>query len=274
MQGENDEINANLAEIDEAAQDAEKDKPQAAQDETFVMKRSTLNYLLIGGACLFVGLFIGLQIGSQNSGLTLNLISTAVVQGINSSNLGQNLAAPSPAPIVDVSADDDPAWGPEDAPVLMIEFSDFQCPYCGRFHQETYPLIRENYGDRIRFVYRDFPLSSIHPDAFLAAQAADCANEQGDFWAYHDLLFSNQEDLSRTALDGFAVQLGLDTEVFGQCLDVGRYEQEVIRDAQDAQTYGIQGTPTFFINGRPIVGAQPYTVFQAIIEEELAKAGS
>ena len=247
---------------------------ETASDELIVINQMTFNYLIIAGVFLAVGVVIGLAIagGARGSDVTIELISTAVVQALNSPNVARAAPTPGPAPLVNVSVDDDPAWGPEDAPVVIVEFSDFQCPFCGRFHQETYPRIREVYGDRIRFVYRDMPLPQIHPDAILAAQAAECADEQGAFWNYHDLLFSNQQDLSRTALGSYATQLELSIEVFNQCLDTERYQQEVSSDLQAADSYGIRGTPTFFINGRPIVGAQPFEVFAAVIDEELAKA--
>lgn len=260
----------------EAIESIEAEESIASSDEVFVIKRTPFNYVVIAVVFLIVGVFIGAMIFAPkgSSDITVEMISTAVVQALNSPNVVRAAPTPGPAPFVSVSVDDDPAWGPEDAPVVMVEFSDFQCPFCGRFHQETYPRIREVYGDRIRFVYRDLPLPQIHPDAIRAAQAAECADEQGAFWDYHDLIFSNQQDLSRTALGGFAAQLELDIEGFNECLDSGRYEQEVASDMQAADSYGIRGTPTFFINGRPIVGAQPFEVFAAAIDEELAKVGT
>jgi protein-disulfide isomerase len=171
---------------------------------------------------------------------------------------------------LDISADDDPFWGNEDAAVTIVEFSDFQCPFCGRFHVETYPRLRETYGDRIRFVYRDFPILSLHPNALISAQAANCANDQGQYWQYHNLLLTNQDRSTRADLGAFAEQLVLDMNVFDDCLDSRRYEQEVNADYRDGASYGVTGTPTFFINGRPLVGAQPYEVFASIIDEELA----
>jgi protein-disulfide isomerase len=272
------ELDSQQAVIDdaEAVESIPSEEATASSDEVFVIKRTTFNYFIIAIAFLMVGVFIGAMIFSPRGGsdITAEMISTAVVQALNSPNVVRTAPTPGPAPFVNVSVDDDPAWGPEDAPVVMVEFSDFQCPFCGRFYQETYPRLRETYGDRIRFVYRDLPLPQIHPDAILAAQAAECADEQGAFWEYHDLIFSNQQDLSRTALGSFATQLELDTEAFNQCLDSGRYEQEIASDMQAASSYGIRGTPTFFINGRPIVGAQPFEVFAAVIDEELARAAA
>jgi protein-disulfide isomerase len=174
---------------------------------------------------------------------------------------------------VDVSADDDPAQGPEDASVTIIEFSDFQCPYCARFQSETLPQILTDYGDRVRFVYRDFPLTGLHENALKAAEASECADEQGAYWKYHDLLFQNQSALDDASLKNYAASLGLDTATFNQCLDSDKYMSEVQKDEQDGITAGVQGTPAFFINGMPLSGAQPYSAFQAAIDAALAEAG-
>lgn len=177
---------------------------------------------------------------------------------------------------VDVSLDDDPIKGQDNAPVVIVEFGDFQCPFCERFFSQTLPLIKENYikTGKVKFVYRDFPLTSIHQYAEKAAEAADCANEQGKFWEYHDLLFSRQYEWASVGVEKFkeyASELGLDTTKFNECLDSGKYENEVRKDFNDGLSYGVRGTPTFFINGIEVVGAQPYSVFQQVIEKELEK---
>lgn len=175
---------------------------------------------------------------------------------------------------LNISADDDPFWGSPDAAVTIVEFSDFQCPYCGRFHAETYPQLQATYGERIRFVYRDFPILSLHPNALISAEAANCANEQGKYWEYHDLLLSNQDRYTRSDLGAFAEQLDLDINLFDECVDSGRYQEEVNADFREGSQYGVTGTPTFFINGRPLVGAQPYEVFASVIDAELAATES
>jgi protein-disulfide isomerase len=172
---------------------------------------------------------------------------------------------------VQVSDGGDPAIGPADAPVTIVEFSDFQCPYCKTFRDQTLDALLERYGDQVRFVFRDFPLSQLHPFAQKAAEASECANEQGHYWEMHDLLFANSPNLSEDALKGFAEQLGLDMEQFNECLDSGRYADEVTADLQEGMSYGVTGTPTFFINGIRLVGAQPLANFQAIIDQELAE---
>ncbi len=174
---------------------------------------------------------------------------------------------------VDVSVDDDPAWGPEDAPITIIEFSDYQCPFCARFRKQTYDRLKEEYGDKIRFVYRDFPLVQIHPEAVPAAIAAHCAGEQGKYWEYHDLLFLGGRDLGRDTYVAYADELGLDIDEFSRCIDEERYLDEIQKDFDDGVAAGVRGTPTFFINGIPLVGAQPFQNFQAVIEQELARLG-
>ncbi|MDP2675209.1 MAG: thioredoxin domain-containing protein [Dehalococcoidia bacterium] len=179
-------------------------------------------------------------------------------------------AAASPEAAVSAASEDDPTWGPEDASVVIVEFSDFQCPFCERFATETLPRIQETYGDRVKFIYRDFPLSEIHPFAQKAAEAAQCAQEQGYFWDYHDLLFENQGALDVPDLKGYAEQVGADVDEFNGCLDSGKHQQEVLQDIQDGRTAGITGTPGFLINNSLVSGAQPYEQFQQVLDQLLA----
>lgn len=170
----------------------------------------------------------------------------------------------------DVPVDDDPGIGPEDAAITIIEFSDYQCPYCSRWHEDVFSNLLEEYPDQVRIVYRDFPLDSIHPEAVPAAEAANCALEQGAFWEYHDKLFSGELGLGQDAYLQYATVLGLDVDSFKECVETGRYADEVQADFQYAANLGVQSTPTFFLNGIPIVGAQPYEVFKQVIDMELA----
>jgi protein-disulfide isomerase len=169
-----------------------------------------------------------------------------------------------------VSVDDDPAWGPPDAPVTIVEFGCYQCPYCKGFYDETLPQISETYEGQIRFVFRDFPISFIPPWAQKAAEASECADDQERFWDYHDLLWANQSALDVDSLKAYAAQLGLDTATFDDCLDSGANAEEVQNDYDDGVSYGVAGTPTFFINGIKVVGAQPFSVFQTIVDSLLA----
>lgn len=166
---------------------------------------------------------------------------------------------------------DDPTLGDPAAPVTIVEFSDFQCPFCGRFWQQTLPTIKEKYitTGKVKFVYRDFPIASIHSEAEKAAEAAECADEQGKFWEYHDRIFQGQDELSVASFKRWATELGLDTNRFTECLDSGKYADEVAKDFQDGQAAGVTGTPTFFINGERLVGALPLAQFESAIEDAL-----
>jgi protein-disulfide isomerase len=170
---------------------------------------------------------------------------------------------------VDVSTDGDPSIGSEAAPVTIVEFSDYQCPYCQAWYQQTYDQLMANYPGKILFVYRDLPLPG-HPESLPSAEAANCAGEQGAYWKFHDALFSGQYELGRSAYEQYAAALGLDTAAFTACLDDHRYQAEVKADAADAEKLGLNGTPSFVINGRILIGAQPFENFKAIIDEELA----
>lgn len=175
------------------------------------------------------------------------------------------------APVrLEVSQDNDPKLGSADAPVEIIEFSDFSCPFCKRFHQETFPDLMDTYGNQIQFVYRDFPVVGGGQIGFQAAQAANCAAEQVDYWVFHDALFSGRYNLNREGFNQYALELGLDITAFEECLVSERYADEVNADFQDAIKLGVTGTPTFFINGIPLVGAQPLSRFALVIDSELA----
>jgi predicted DsbA family dithiol-disulfide isomerase len=167
----------------------------------------------------------------------------------------------------DIPIDDDPYLGPADAPIQIVEFSDFNCPYCQRWHHEVFSTLMASYPDQIQFVYRDFPI--LTQESFNAAQASECADEQGAFWEYHDALFSGVYDLNHSGYEAYALELGLDAASLIECIETGRYEEEVSQDAQFASSLGITGTPTFFINGIALVGAQPLEQFVRIIDEEL-----
>jgi len=166
-----------------------------------------------------------------------------------------------------LAAASSPSKGPANAPVEIVEFSDFQCPYCLAANP-TLNRVLETYGDRVRFVYRNYPLPN-HPNARPAAEAAQCANSQGRFWPYHDRLFADPSKLSDADLKRTAAELGLDTARFNACVDSHQFKGVVDADVQAGQDAGITGTPAFFINGRELTGAQPFEQFQRIIDEEL-----
>lgn len=162
-----------------------------------------------------------------------------------------------------------PAKGAPDAKITLVEFSDFECPYCSRF-APTLDQVMAKYGDRVKLVFRHLPLQN-HPLAPKAAEAAACAQDQGKFWEMHDALFRNQSALAVDALKARAVELGLDAQVFATCLDSGAKTALVAADAADARKAGIEGTPALFVNGRLIDGAAPYEQVAALIEDELKR---
>ena len=161
----------------------------------------------------------------------------------------------------------------------MIEFSDYQCPFCRSFWRDSLTQLKKEYIDtgKVKFVYRDYPLS-FHPMAQPFAEASECADDQGKYWQMHDKIFSEQEKkgqgtitLTFDDLKLWASQIGLDKNKFNKCLDSGKYKAEVQKDFDDGSKAGVSGTPSFFINGRLLVGAQPFSAFKAIIDEELKK---
>ena len=167
-------------------------------------------------------------------------------------------------------AADDPVLGPASAPVTLVEFSDFQCPFCQRV-SPTLKQVKQKYGDKVRIVWKDFPLTQIHPQAFKAGEAGHCAADQGKFWEYHDRLFANQQALQPNDLKKHATDLGLDAAAFATCLDSSKYGERVRDGVAEGSRLGINSTPTIYINGRVLSGAQPYETFAAMIEEELSK---
>lgn len=173
---------------------------------------------------------------------------------------------------VEVAAEG-PSKGPASAPVTVVEFSDFQCPYC----KQVVPTIEQavaKYGDKIRVVFRQYPLSSIHPQAFKAAEASLCAAEQNKFWELHDAMFQEQSaaSLDVAALETKARELGLDGEKFSACLSSGKYEDQVRADLKAGVAAGVSGTPAFFVNGRPLSGAIGLESLSQVVDEELARA--
>lgn len=167
-----------------------------------------------------------------------------------------------------VASEGHPAKGPKGAPVEIVEFSDFQCPFCQRVNP-TVDQVLKIYGDRVRFVYRHYPLPN-HPNARPAAEAAACADQQGQFWPYHDLLFANPAKLADADLKAHAAAAGMDTAKFNACVDGKLTKDAVDLDMKEAADAGVSATPTFFINGRSLEGAQPFEAFKRLIDEELA----
>jgi protein-disulfide isomerase len=177
---------------------------------------------------------------------------------------------PPPVQRVEVSVDGAPFKGAAKAPVTIVEFSDFHCPFC-RQVLPTLTQLDSKYGKKIKLVFRDFPIESLHPGATKAHEAARCANEQGKFWAYHDKLFDSPPKSSPEIFKELARQVGLDTTGFDTCLDSGKYQAAITKDIEEGNRAGVTGTPAFFINGRIISGAQPVEAFARIIDDELSR---
>ncbi|HLD49129.1 MAG TPA: DsbA family protein [archaeon] len=158
--------------------------------------------------------------------------------------------------------------GSKNSPVTLIEYSDYECPYCARA-EATIKDVLDEYGSKIYFVYKDFPLP-FHNNAQKAAEASRCALEQNKYWEYHDALFKNQQSLDTNSLKTYAKSLGLDEAKFSECLDSNKYTEKVKQDMEEGQSKGVTGTPTFFVNGKILIGAQPFDAFKEIIDKELA----
>jgi len=186
---------------------------------------------------------------------------------------GQVVEAPQPTrnPYTryDIPIEGYPSLGPADAPITIVEFSDFQCPYCRRFHDETYQALLDAYPGQIRFVYRNLPLTSIHPNAMPAAIASLCANDQNKYWEFYDKLFGG-ETLDEATYIQYATDLALDVDTFTACLSSGSHDEFIKQDMNFSLGLGVQSTPTFFMNGLAIIGAQPLANFQQLIDKELA----
>lgn len=189
-------------------------------------------------------------------------------------------AGPQVPQILTVKADAKFVLGKNDAPLTMVEFTDFQCPFCGRFESMTFPQLKKDYIDtgKMRLILRDLPLDGLHPYAVKAAQSVRCAGDQGKFWEMKDTVFRNQNRLDNDALEGYAKELALNMDTFKSCMTSGSHLQEIGDDAQYAQSLGISGTPTFVIGktagerveGRVIPGALPYANFKSVLDELLA----
>ncbi len=160
--------------------------------------------------------------------------------------------------------------GNKNAKVKLVEYSDFQCPYCER-HYPTIKQILAEYGDKVSFEYKHFPLNNIHPLAQPAAEASECASEQGKFWEYHDKIFENQRTLSQATLTQWAQDLGLNMTKFNSCVQAGTYRTKVQEQAAEGAGMDVEGTPATFVNGQLVSGALPYEAFKQLIDAELAK---
>jgi len=260
-----------------------------SNSEDMVIKKSAFNKLLVGviSAGIVSAFLGGYVLGAETVEPEKILIRNAedVVGSIQTQQSTQSSLSTNSPSIISISLDDDPVKGDPNAPITIVEFSDFQCPFCARFHSTTFPQLEANYIDsgKVKFVYRDFPIQSIHPIAVPAAFAAECADEQGMFWEYHDIVFENQKKwqglsgpIMVDTFEQYALDLGLNTSDFNTCFESGKYADEVTKDLQDGVSYGVTGTPGFFVGNDELgyvkmIGAQPYAAFQQVIENQIAR---
>jgi protein-disulfide isomerase len=253
---------------------AKSDASTAANQEIFVLPREAFNYMVVAMVFLIIGTLIGFGLANANEAENRQLINQAISQALASgSGAGAQTGADAAPQYLNVSVDDDPSIGASNALVTIIEFGDFHCGFCQRFETETLPQILANYEGRVRYVFRDMPI--LGQTSIDAAVAAECADDQGRFWEYHNTLFSNQQLLGpRETFISLAQNVGIDVNTFSSCLTANTHLGEVVSDQSEGQRLGLRGTPAFFINGRYVSGAQPYEVFASIIDQELARAQS
>jgi protein-disulfide isomerase len=229
------------------------------EDTTGVRRTSSLPVIL-----LLVGFLLGLGAGYVTWGGSPKVDPNAAVQTAPTAAGQQQVARRFEVPIGSA-----PTFGPENAPITIIEFSDYECVYCRKWQQETWPQIQKTYPNQVRLVYKDFPVDQIHPNASPAALAARCANEQGKYWQYHDKLFGGQA-FSTAFFESIVTNLGMDLAKWRECVSSKRYKDAIEADYKYGADLGISGTPTFLINGLPMVGAQPFSAFKQVIDQELA----
>jgi protein-disulfide isomerase len=234
-------------------------------DETVTFKRSHF-YAIMVVFSFAVGILVGYVAWGRNA--TTQQAAAAPAQAAAAQAAGTQTEPTYTR--YDIPTEGFPSLGPENAPITLVEFSDYQCPYCKRWHDEVYQQLLAAYPGQIRFVYRQFPLTSIHPDAMSAAIASLCAEDQDSFWQFHDKLFSNEYGLGRDAFTKYAADLGLNTSAFETCLDSGKFDDFIQQDMDFSLNLGIRSTPTFFVNGLAVVGAQPIDAFKQVIDKELA----
>jgi protein-disulfide isomerase len=255
----------------EIEQEVEAELPAEEDPEEYVTFKRSHFYSVLVVLAFSVGLLLGYVIWGR--GATATVAAPAQQQPAAAQPSGGVAEVPvTPEPQYtryEIPTDGFPSLGPADAPITIVEFSDFQCPFCRRFHEETYQDLLNAYPGQIRFVYRNLPLESIHPEAMPSAVASLCANDQNAYWDYHTKLFSS-ENLGRDIYIQYASELNLNVEEFTACLDSGKHDEFIAQDIDFAVNLGIQSTPTFFVNGLAIVGAQPLSSFQQIIDLELA----
>ncbi len=270
-----------------------REMPQSEpRQEVVTISRVTINYAIIAVAFLLLGVVMGV-IGYQrydqaNSKVNEQLINAAVSRSITamqdtvSKSVASALAAggsntqastgPDPAKRYTIPVDNHPAMGPEDAPITIVEFSDFRCAFCGKFARETLQPLMTKYDGKVRFVYRNFIIFG--QTSYDTAMAAYCAGDQNKFWDFHNLAFGDQPNLGRADFVKFAADLKIDVPTFSACFDNSDHRQQILDDRTYADSLGLQGTPSFFVNGKFVSGAQPLEVWSSVIDAELTRIAS
>ena len=231
-------------------------------DPQYIRLRRSHLYLALTPIAALVGFGAGFLVWGQDAAQDLAAVP-------DPARAAQAVADAAPASRLEVDPGGDPSLGPADAPITIVEFSDFNCPHCQAWHREVSEELFNTYPDQIYFVYKDFPIVGGGRAGFLGAQAAHCAEEQGAYWEFHSALFSGEYSLDSPGVDQIAVDLGLDLDPFKECMVEARYAEEVRDDFNYGVSLGVSSTPTFFINGIPLVGAQPFVNFAQIIDSEL-----
>lgn len=236
-------------------------------------KLSVSGAIILGAALISLALVLG---GVESNDLALLSGSKATVV-VGSGNENENGVSDQR---VDVDIEGEPFLGSEDAPITVVEFSDYQCPFCRMFFTDWLPRLKSEYieKDLVRFVYKDYPIESIHPLAVGYASAANCAGDQDKYWEMHDKIFEEQakfgqntiSHLTANDIKAWAVELGLDAGQFNNCFDTQKYADEINGDLQEGTSLVVRGTPTFFVNGRRVPGLlRDFSLFEAILQEEL-----
>ena len=250
-----------------------------------MVKKSIFNILIIITVITIVvaAFFAGSYTANINSNQISEKELNDAIAKLELKILQNQLPTKQPSLPLKISEDNDPVIGDIDAPITIIEFSDFQCPFCARFHVQTLPTIMDEYINEgtVKIVFRDFPIQSIHPNALPASVAAECANEQGKFKEMHDILFEKQNEWNNQEtnkaimlFNQYASEMQLEQGKFDSCLKNGKYIEEIKKDLDDGRAYGVSGTPGFFIGNEQIgyvelKGAQPFESFKKVIEIQL-----
>lgn len=247
--------------------------------DPFSSKGTIVALIVVVGVAAF---FAGLYVSEYNSEKVTKTEFEDTISRIES-KIDRLQAYDNQPKVVKISTDDDPVRGDKNAPITIIEFSDYQCPFCARFYEQTLPLIIDEYIDegKVNLVYRDFPIQSSHPNAMPAAVAAECADDQEKYWEFHDKLFEQQKSWNSLDITSaietfkqFASELDLTQSEFDSCLESGKHLEEVQNDLNDGRDYGVDGTPGFFVGNSQIgyvklSGAQPFESFKKLVDSQL-----